>query len=82
MRRCAPRSPDRVRPGPATSPGLLLLDEPLSARDAKVRIRLRKEINDLQRRLNITTIMVTHDQEGARNGHRQLEKLTLSLLDQ
>jgi iron(III) transport system ATP-binding protein len=49
----------------ATSPGLLLLDEPLSALDAKVRVHLRKEIRDLQRRLNITTIMVTHDQEEA-----------------
>lgn len=44
---------------------MLLLDEPLSALDAKVRLHLRKEIKDLQRRLNITTIMVTHDQEEA-----------------
>jgi iron(III) transport system ATP-binding protein len=49
----------------ATSPGLLLLDEPLSALDAKVRVRLRQEIRDLQKRLGITTIMVTHDQEEA-----------------
>lgn len=49
----------------ATSPGLLLLDEPLSALDAKVRVRLRHEIKDLQRRLGITTILVTHDQEEA-----------------
>ncbi len=49
----------------ATSPGLLLLDEPLSALDAKVRVHLRKEIKDLQNRLNVTTIMVTHDQEEA-----------------
>ncbi len=49
----------------ATSPGLLLLDEPLSALDAKVRLHLRKEIKDLQNKLNITTIMVTHDQEEA-----------------
>jgi iron(III) transport system ATP-binding protein len=49
----------------ATSPGLLLLDEPLSALDAKVRIYLRHEVKDLQRRLGITTIMVTHDQEEA-----------------
>jgi iron(III) transport system ATP-binding protein len=49
----------------ATSPGLLLLDEPLSALDAKVRIRLREEIRALQRRLGVTTIMVTHDQEEA-----------------
>ena len=49
----------------ALSPGLLLLDEPLSALDARVRARLRGEIRDLQRRLGITTIMVTHDQEEA-----------------
>jgi iron(III) transport system ATP-binding protein len=49
----------------ATSPSLLLLDEPLSALDAKVRVRLRSEIKDLQRRLGVTTIMVTHDQEEA-----------------
>jgi iron(III) transport system ATP-binding protein len=49
----------------AVSPGLLLLDEPLSALDAKVRIYLRDEIKALQRRLGITTIMITHDQEEA-----------------
>ncbi|MEM7045987.1 MAG: putative 2-aminoethylphosphonate ABC transporter ATP-binding protein [Pseudomonadota bacterium] len=49
----------------ATSPGLLLLDEPLSALDAKVRAHLRHEIKDLQRRIGVTTILVTHDQEEA-----------------
>jgi iron(III) transport system ATP-binding protein len=49
----------------ATSPRLLLLDEPLSALDAKVRVHLRDEIKHLQRRLGVTTIMVTHDQEEA-----------------
>jgi iron(III) transport system ATP-binding protein len=49
----------------AISPGLLLLDEPLSALDAKVRAYLRHEIKLLQRRLGVTTIMVTHDQEEA-----------------
>jgi iron(III) transport system ATP-binding protein len=49
----------------AISPGLLMLDEPLSALDAKVRAHLRREIRDLQRRLGVTTIMVTHDQEEA-----------------
>ncbi|MFQ5626540.1 MAG: putative 2-aminoethylphosphonate ABC transporter ATP-binding protein [Methyloligellaceae bacterium] len=49
----------------ATSPGMLLLDEPLSALDAKVREQLRHELKDLQRTLGITTVMVTHDQEEA-----------------
>jgi iron(III) transport system ATP-binding protein len=49
----------------AARPGLLLLDEPLSALDAKVRVYLRHEIKELHRRLGVTTIMVTHDQEEA-----------------
>jgi iron(III) transport system ATP-binding protein len=49
----------------APSPALLLLDEPLSALDARVRQSLRHEIRGLQRRLGVTTIMVTHDQEEA-----------------
>jgi iron(III) transport system ATP-binding protein len=49
----------------ALSPGLLLLDEPLSALDAQVRVKLRAEIADLQRKLGITTVMVTHDQAEA-----------------
>lgn len=49
----------------AMSPGLLLLDEPLSALDARVRQHLRGELKQLQRRLGVTTIMVTHDQEEA-----------------
>jgi iron(III) transport system ATP-binding protein len=49
----------------ATSPGLLLLDEPLSALDAIVRVKLRQEIRSLQRKLGVTTVMVTHDQEEA-----------------
>jgi iron(III) transport system ATP-binding protein len=49
----------------AINPGLLLLDEPLSALDAKVRVHLRHEIKELQRKLGVTTIMVTHDQEEA-----------------
>jgi iron(III) transport system ATP-binding protein len=49
----------------ATAPGLLLLDEPLSALDALERVRLRSEIRALQQKLGVTTIMVTHDQEEA-----------------
>jgi putative spermidine/putrescine transport system ATP-binding protein len=44
---------------------VLLLDEPLSALDAKVRVQLRDEIRRLQLRLGITTVFVTHDQEEA-----------------
>ena len=49
----------------ATKPGLLLLDEPLSALDALERVRLRAEIRSLQAKLGVTTVMVTHDQEEA-----------------
>ncbi len=49
----------------AVDPRLLLLDEPLSALDAKVRTDLRGQIRDLQRQLGIPTLMVTHDQEEA-----------------
>lgn len=49
----------------ARQPRLLLLDEPLSALDAKIRVSLRDELRQLQRRLGITAIFVTHDQEEA-----------------
>jgi putative spermidine/putrescine transport system ATP-binding protein len=49
----------------ALRPRVLLLDEPLSALDAKVRVALREEIRNLQRELGITTLFVTHDQEEA-----------------
>jgi len=49
----------------APSPEVLLLDEPLSALDAKIRVKLRTEIKELQTELGITTIYVTHDQEEA-----------------
>ncbi len=55
------RSPGRWR----SSPKVLLLDEPLSALDAKIRVSLREEIRAIQRELGITTIYVTHDQEEA-----------------
>jgi ABC-type Fe3+/spermidine/putrescine transport system ATPase subunit len=49
----------------APSPEVILLDEPLSALDAKIRVKLRAEIKQLQTDLGITTIYVTHDQEEA-----------------
>ena len=49
----------------APSPQILLLDEPLSALDARIRGALREDIRALQRKLGITTIFVTHDQEEA-----------------
>jgi putative spermidine/putrescine transport system ATP-binding protein len=49
----------------AVSPSLLLLDEPLSALDIKVRVRLRREIAAVQKKVGITALFVTHDQEEA-----------------
>jgi putative spermidine/putrescine transport system ATP-binding protein len=49
----------------AIEPSVLLLDEPLSALDARVRLDLRDQIRELQQRLSITTLFVTHDQEEA-----------------
>ena len=49
----------------AVQPDILLLDEPLSNLDAKLRQDVRVEIRELQRRLGLTTVMVTHDQEEA-----------------
>ncbi len=66
----------------ATSPGLLLLDEPLSALDARVRVHLRAEIKDLQRRLGVTTIMVTHDQEEALTMADRIVVMNHGVIDQ
>ena len=48
-----------------TSPEIICLDEPLSNLDAKLRVQLRNELKDLQKRFGITTVYVTHDQEEA-----------------
>ena len=48
-----------------TRPRLLLLDEPLSALDARIRKHLREQIRSIQRELGLTTVFVTHDQEEA-----------------
>jgi putative spermidine/putrescine transport system ATP-binding protein len=75
MRDCAGRFPNQLSGGQqqrvalaralAREPAALLLDEPLSALDAKIRVRLREDIRDIQRSLGITMIYVTHDQEEA-----------------
>src|SRR5512145_2703376 len=49
----------------AIRPDVLLLDEPLSALDAKIRVSLRAQIREIQKKLGITAIFVTHDQEEA-----------------
>jgi iron(III) transport system ATP-binding protein len=49
----------------AVEPKILLLDEPLSNLDAKLRLQVRRELRELQQRLGLTTILVTHDQEEA-----------------
>ena len=66
----------------AVSPSLLLLDEPLSALDAKVRQHLRGEIKSLQRRLGITTIMVTHDQEEALAMADRIVVMNMGIIEQ
>jgi iron(III) transport system ATP-binding protein len=66
----------------AVSPGLLLLDEPLSALDARVRVHLRREIKELQRQLGITTIMVTHDQEEGLTMADRIAVLNLGVIEQ
>jgi len=66
----------------AMSPGLLLLDEPLSALDARVRVRLRHEVTTLQKRLGVTTIMVTHDQEEALTMADRIVVMNHGVIDQ
>ena len=66
----------------ATSPGLLLLDEPLSALDALERVRLRQEIRALQKSLGVTTIMVTHDQEEALSVADRIVVMNHGVIDQ
>jgi putative spermidine/putrescine transport system ATP-binding protein len=66
----------------APRPRVLLLDEPLSALDAKVRVRLRGEIREIQRRLEITTIFVTHDQEEALSISDRVVVMNAGIADQ
>ena len=63
-------------------PQVLLLDEPLSNLDANLRIRMRREIRELQQRLGITTIFVTHDQEEANTIADRMAVLNDGILQQ
>lgn len=75
MRHLAERRPSQLSGGQqqrvavartiAIQPKVLLLDEPLSNLDAKMRVQVRQELRDLQQRLGLTTVFVTHDQEEA-----------------
>ena len=66
----------------APEPTVLLLDEPLSALDAKVREELRGEIKGLQNELGITTVMVTHDQDEAMEMADRIVVLDLGVVQQ
>jgi putative spermidine/putrescine transport system ATP-binding protein len=66
----------------AISPQVLLLDEPLSALDAKIRIALRAEIRSIQQRLGITTIYVTHDQEEALSLSDRIVVMNVGVVEQ
>lgn len=66
----------------APSPGLILLDEPLSALDAKVRIHLRNELKQLQARLGVTTVMVTHDQDEALSMADRIVVMNMGIVEQ
>jgi putative spermidine/putrescine transport system ATP-binding protein len=66
----------------APKPRMLLLDEPLSALDAKIRVSLRQEIRAIQRDLGVTTIFVTHDQEEALSISDRIVVLNAGRVDQ
>ena len=66
----------------AIRPKLLLLDEPLSALDAKIRVALRNEIRAIQRQLGITTVYVTHDQEEALSLSDRVVVMNLGVIEQ
>jgi len=66
----------------ALSPEVLLLDEPLSALDAKIRVSLRQEIRGIQQTLGITAIYVTHDQEEALSLSDRVVVMNLGKIEQ
>ena len=66
----------------APKPGLILLDEPLSALDAKVRVRLRQELKQLQQQLGVTMVMVTHDQDEALSIADRIVVMNMGIVEQ
>jgi putative spermidine/putrescine transport system ATP-binding protein len=66
----------------AIRPEVLLLDEPLSALDAKIRVSLRSEIRAIQKRLGITAIFVTHDQEEALSISDRIVVMNVGVIEQ
>ena len=66
----------------AIRPQVLLLDEPLSALDAKIRVSLRAEIRSIQQKLGITTIYVTHDQEEALSLSDRIVVMNVGVIEQ
>ena len=66
----------------APQPRVLLLDEPLSALDAKIRVSLRTEMREIQQKLGITTIFVTHDQEEALSISDRVVVMNAGIADQ
>lgn len=66
----------------AIHPEVLLLDEPLSALDAKIRVSLRQEIRAIQKRLGITAIFVTHDQEEALSISDRIVVMNVGVMEQ
>ena len=63
-------------------PDLLLMDEPLSNLDAKLRVQMRTSIREIQRKLNITTIYVTHDQEEALAVSDRIAVMNMGIVEQ
>jgi ABC-type Fe3+/spermidine/putrescine transport system ATPase subunit len=66
----------------AVSPSVLLMDEPLSNLDAKLRLEMREELHNLQRRVGVTTLFVTHDQEEAMTISDRLILLNAGVVEQ
>jgi len=66
----------------AVEPKVLLLDEPLSNLDAKMRVSVRRELHELQRRLGLTTIFVTHDQEEANSICDRIAVMSVGVVQQ